>query len=88
MIERGVVREFFGFNRGKHAVVEAAILATRVDLLESEFLAAEFQRLRVLVEKTGGDAERRAFEFLQAYLDEAQRLRRVTDEQYIRLGAP
>lgn len=88
VIERGVVREFFGFNRGKHAVVEAAILATRVELLENEFLATEFQRLRVLVEKTGGAVERRAFEFLQAYLDEAQRLRRVTDEQYIRLGAP
>lgn len=90
VIDRGVIRDFFGFNRGKHAVVEAAILATRVDLLECEFLAAEFQRLRVLVEKTGGAAERRAFEFLQTYLEEtqSQRIRRVADEHYIRPGAP
>ncbi len=30
VVDRGRVRDFFGFNRAKHAVVEAAILATRV----------------------------------------------------------
>src|SRR6476646_4218544 len=32
-VDRGRVRDFFGFNRAKHAVIEAAILATRTDFL-------------------------------------------------------
>ena len=30
VVDRGRLRDFFGFNRAKHAVVEAAILATRI----------------------------------------------------------
>jgi hypothetical protein len=58
-------RDFFGFNRAKHAVVEAAILATRTAFLPPDHVAAEFARLAVLVEKTGGSREREAFAFLQ-----------------------
>ena len=65
-----IVRPFFGFNRGKHAVVEAAILATRTHILPPEEIAGELERLRPLVDKTGGPAERRAFEFLQETIDE------------------
>jgi uncharacterized protein len=68
VVERGRNRDFFGFNRAKHAVVEAAILATRVGLLAPEHIAAEFERLRPLVDKTGGEAERRAFDFLTSYV--------------------
>lgn len=63
-------RDFFGFNRGKHAVVEAAILATRTAILAAADILAEFERLAPLVEKTGGEQERRAFAFLQAYVQE------------------
>jgi hypothetical protein len=65
---RGSEREFFGFNRAKHAVVEAAILATRVHLIPCEEMRREFDRLRVIVAKTGGDCERRAFEFLERHI--------------------
>jgi hypothetical protein len=68
VVDRGWHRDFFGFNRAKHAVVEAAILATRIDLLPAEQIEAEFQRLRPLVEKTAGEAERRAFDFLVEYV--------------------
>ncbi|MGD9721196.1 MAG: DUF447 domain-containing protein [Pirellulales bacterium] len=68
VVEQGWLRDFFGFNRGKHAVVEAAILATRVQLLDRDYILAEFDRLRVLVDKTGGPAEQRAFEFLQNHV--------------------
>ena len=64
----GRVRDFFGFNRGKHAVVEAAILATRTHILPLEQIANEFDRLQVLVEKTGGIAEHRAFRLLRSHL--------------------
>src|SRR4051812_14578461 len=35
-------RDFWGLNRAKHAVVEAAILATRLHLLPRDEVAAEF----------------------------------------------
>ncbi|HEV3022587.1 MAG TPA: DUF447 domain-containing protein [Pirellulales bacterium] len=71
VVDRGTIREFFGFNRAKHAVVEAAILATRVRFLPANEIRDDFRRLNVLVEKTAGPAERRAFEFLRSYVNEA-----------------
>jgi hypothetical protein len=65
VVDQGRLRDFFGFNRAKHAVVEAAILATRTKSLDAQFIRAEFERLEVLVEKTGGPAERRAFDYLK-----------------------
>jgi hypothetical protein len=60
-------RPFFGFNRGKHAVLEAAILASRLHLIPAAEVAAELARLRVLVDKTGGPAELEAMAFLEAF---------------------
>jgi hypothetical protein len=69
------VRDFFGLNRAKHAVVEAAILATRVSLLPLEEVFADIRRLDPLVEKTGGPAEREAMTILKEYLEEVARRR-------------
>jgi hypothetical protein len=68
----GRVRDFFGFNRARHAVVEAAILATRLHLLPLAEVAAEFARLRVIVGKTGGPDEHAAMDLLEAKLRAAQ----------------
>ena len=68
VVHVGRGRDFFGFNRAKHAVVEAAILATRVHLLAAEHIAAEFRRLAVLVEKTGGAQEQAAFALLETWV--------------------
>ena len=62
------IRDFFGFNRAKHAVVEAAILATRTAFLPRAEIEAEFKRLAVMVEKTGGPREKEAFAFLQRHV--------------------
>ncbi|MEQ8788025.1 MAG: DUF447 family protein [Pirellulaceae bacterium] len=70
VVEQGWLRDFFGFNRAKHAVLEAAILATRISLLPAEHVRAEMKRLSVMVEKTAGPQERRAFDFLSQYLEE------------------
>jgi hypothetical protein len=80
VVDRGTLRDFFGFNRAKHAVVEAAILATRIGLLDADYIRGEFARLAVLVDKTGGRQERRALAFLQDFVAEqlaAQRLHHV-----------
>ncbi|NIL97132.1 MAG: DUF447 family protein [Planctomycetales bacterium] len=68
VVDQGRQRDFFGLNRAKHAVVEAAILATRVDLLPAEEIQNDYRRLEVLVEKTGGPAEQRAFKLLAQYV--------------------
>jgi hypothetical protein len=73
VVDRGRVRDFFGFNRAKHAVIEAAILATRIELLDAKLLLDEFERLASPVAKTGGIEERRAFEFLRQYMLEKLR---------------
>jgi uncharacterized protein len=64
-------RDFFGFNRAKHAVVEAAILATRTAFVPLRDIQAEYRKLAVLVEKTGGPQEQEAFALLQAQVDRA-----------------
>ena len=68
VVERGAQREFFGLNRAKHAVVEAAILATRLHLIPREEIERQIAALRPLVEKTGGSAEHRAFAQLAEYV--------------------
>lgn len=62
----GWIREFLGFNRAKHAVIEVAILATRLDFVLFEEVAIELFKYRRIVEKTGGAREREAFAFLEA----------------------
>jgi len=72
VIERGTQREFFGLNRAKHAVVEAAILATRLHLIERAEIERQLAALRPLVVKTGGSAEQRAFAMLAEYVGGAE----------------
>ena len=62
------LRDFFGFNRAKHAVIEAAILATRIDFLPAEEIQEQFQWLKVIVEKTAGPAEANAFDYLDQFV--------------------
>ena len=68
VVHFGRLRDFVGFNRAKHAVVEAAILATRTDFLPRTEIESEFRKLSVIVEKTGGEQEKKAFAFLRDYL--------------------
>lgn len=72
VVGMGRVRDFFGFNRAKHAVLEAAILATRTHLSKKEELLAELSRLEPWVEKTGGGRERQAFSLLRDHIQASQ----------------
>src|SRR5713101_7330212 len=64
VVHSGRLRDFFGLNRAKHAVVEAAILATRTEFLPLDEIEADYRKLAVLVSKTGGEEEHRAFALL------------------------
>ncbi|UUO04418.1 DUF447 family protein [Blastopirellula sp. J2-11] len=72
VVAAGRNRDFFGLNRSLHAVVEAAILATRVDFLPISEIEADLQRLQPLVQKTGGAAEQRAFQQICDFVAAAQ----------------
>jgi hypothetical protein len=71
IVHRGFRREFIGFNRARHAVLETAIYATRVHLLERDFLEAELSRLQIIVDKTAGTAEHEAMALLADYIRSA-----------------
>lgn len=62
----GCHKPFRGFNRAQAAVLEAAILYTRLDRLPTEKVRQELDYLNIAVAKTAGDAEREAWEWLMA----------------------
>ena len=70
VVHRGTRREFIGFNRARHAVLEAAIYATRLHLLAADFIESELARLQVIVDKTASEAEHEAMAFVVAYVRE------------------
>jgi hypothetical protein len=55
---------FLGLNRAVAAVVEGAILVSRLHLLDPERVDREMNYLSVAVEKTAGPAEREAWDWL------------------------
>jgi len=72
VVHTGRLRDFFGFNRAKHAVIEAAILATRTAFLPLDEIDAEFRKLAVIIDKTGGEQEHCAFTLLSQHLERAR----------------
>jgi uncharacterized protein len=68
VVAQGDVRPFFGFNRAKHAVLEAAILATRIGIMSGNEIRREMERLAAPFQKTAGIQEQQAFELLRSYI--------------------
>ncbi|MEJ1160812.1 DUF447 domain-containing protein [Prosthecomicrobium sp. N25] len=65
----GVVHEaahkpFAGFNRAQAAVLEAAILSTRLHMLPRDKIEAELKYLDIAIGKTAGEAEREAWTWI------------------------
>jgi len=55
---------FHGFNRAKAAVVEAAILVSRLHMLPAEKIDRELAYLQIAIDKTAGPGEREAWGWL------------------------
>ena len=80
--------EFIGFNRARHAVLEAAIYATRLHLLPRSFVESELQRLQVIVDKTAGAQEREAMALLTNHVRHQPRGREWPDKKKDKIAAP
>ena len=61
-------RPFFGWNRGKHGILELAIAATRIEWLTAGQIEAAIALADDLVAKTGGEAEHAALERLRDFV--------------------
>ena len=68
LVRDGDLRPFWGWNRAKHAVLEATILMTRLHLLDRSYVEQEFDRLAIPVEKTAGPNEEKAWSMLNEHL--------------------
>jgi len=68
VVHRGTAREFIGFNRARNAVLEAAILSTRLHLIPRAEVDRELARLQVIVDKTAGPRELEAMQVLTDYV--------------------
>ncbi len=66
----GHVRDFIGFHRARHAVLEATILATRLHLISDAEIRSQLKALASPVDKTAGPREREAFSLVCGYVDD------------------
>src|SRR5262249_9654713 len=64
VVHRATHAPFAGFNRAQAAIVEAAILVSRLHLLPREKVESEIAYLEIAVSKTAGPAEQQAWQWL------------------------
>ncbi len=64
----GHLRDYWGLNRARNAILEAAIVATRLHILDANDVQTQMQQLEVIVQKTANAADAETFEFLKTYV--------------------
>ena len=64
-------RPFLGYNRAQGAIVEAAILSTRLHMLPPEKIVAEMTYLAIAISKTAGPAEHEAWGWIEEKISAA-----------------
>ncbi len=57
--------DFAGFNRAQAAVVEGAVLVSRLRMLPAEKIDTEIAYLQIAIDKTAGNAELEAWQWLR-----------------------
>jgi hypothetical protein len=64
-------KDFLGFCRAENAVIEAAILATRLAFLDRKIVDEKMIEFAEIVEKTGGAIEKQALQRVREYIGKA-----------------
>jgi hypothetical protein len=62
-------RSFVGFNRAQAAVIELAVLTSRLHMLPREKIQTELQYLQIAIDKTAGEREMEAWGWLIEKID-------------------
>ncbi|GIX03760.1 MAG: hypothetical protein KatS3mg113_0766 [Planctomycetaceae bacterium] len=68
VIHQETLRNFLGFNRARHALIEGTILATRLPWLSAEEVQVAWKYLAPLVSKTGDIHEQNTWAWLTQYV--------------------
>jgi hypothetical protein len=63
-------QQFSGFNRAQAAVIELAVLVSRLSMLPKEKIQAEMQYLQIAIDKTAGENELLAWGWLTTKIDQ------------------
>jgi hypothetical protein len=68
VVFEGQQRNFVGFRRASNAVIEAAIFATRLKFCDERTLGERMTQYEEIVQKTGDNDEKEAFQMIRAYI--------------------
>lgn len=68
IVRSGRGAEFAGFNRAKHAILESAVLVSRLDFLPIAEIELALQNAQRLCDKTGSAREQRALDVLRSHV--------------------
>jgi hypothetical protein len=68
VLENGWLREFIGFCRARNAVIEAAIIATRLQFYDPKWTLERLSDYAEIVAKTGDEPEKLALQEISAYI--------------------
>jgi uncharacterized protein len=69
VLHRGRQKDFLGYCRARNAVIEAAIIATRLTLYDRNRAADILKQYMKVVEKTGSEIEKQAFQLICQYVE-------------------
>jgi hypothetical protein len=69
LVHSGSHRPWPGFNRAQAAVLELAVLSTRLGMLPPEKVEAELLYLQIAIDKTAGERELEAWQWLMERID-------------------
>ena len=69
VVSQGRQREFLGFCRAKSAVLEAAILATRLHMYDAQTVFEALAQFEEIIRKTGDEPERAALQQIREFVE-------------------
>ncbi len=72
ILHRGRQKDFLGFCRASNAIIEATILATRLALNDMKTVTEKLAYYKEIVDKTGDEAEKQAFQLVQEYVQKRE----------------
>ncbi|MBT5020976.1 DUF447 family protein [Planctomicrobium sp.] len=64
----GHLRDYWGQNRARNVILEAAILCTRLHILDADEVSRQFEGFEIIVEKTASPTDAETFQLLKSYV--------------------